>query len=109
MEKTEVCIIGGGVIGLTCAYYLNKEGYGVTVLDKGPRESASSHGNCGLISSSHIIPLNNFNLIFKSVKWLFKKNAPFYIKPRFDPVLWEWLIKFVLNALLCFVLKGFCK
>ena len=97
-QHTDVCIIGGGIIGLFSAYYLQKEGYSVTILDKGPKERASSHANCGMISPSHILPLNSPSLILKSIKWLFEKDAPFYIQPRIDLNLWSWLLKFTFNA-----------
>ena len=67
-QNFDVCVIGGGIIGLCCAYYLQKEGKSVIVLDKGPIEKASSHGNCGYISPSHIVPLNDWSLILKSLK-----------------------------------------
>ena len=97
-DKTDVCIIGGGIIGLCSAYYLNKEGFSVSIIDKGPKEQASSHANCGLVSTSHILPLNDVSLIVKSLKWLFKKDAPFYIQPRLDTKLWSWLIRFMQQA-----------
>lgn len=97
-KRYDTVIIGGGVIGLFSAYYLVKEGKKVLVLDKGPRKQASSHGNCGLISPSHIMPLNSFDLIVKSVGWLFKKDAPFKIKPQFDRRFINWAMKFMRHA-----------
>ncbi len=96
--RYDVCIIGGGIIGLCSAYYLQKEGKSVVILDKGPAHRASSHGNCGYLSPSHIIPLNDWGLIFKSLKWIFKEDAPFRIKPRLDFELFNWFRGFALNA-----------
>ena len=97
-QNFDVCVIGGGIIGLCCAYYLQKEGKSVIVLDKGPIEKASSHGNCGYISPSHIVPLNDWSLILKSLKWIFKEDAPFRIKPRFDLDLLKWFVGFARRA-----------
>lgn len=97
-KKYDTVIIGGGVIGLFSAYYLVKAGKQVLVLDKGPIKQASSHGNCGLISPSHIMPLNDYDLIVKSVGWLFKKDAPFKIKPQFDQQFIKWSMKFIKHA-----------
>lgn len=97
-KQYDTVIIGGGVIGLFSAYYLVKAGQRVLVLDKGPRQQASSHGNCGLVSPSHIMPLNSFDLIVKSVGWLFKKDAPFRIKPQFDRHFINWSLKFMKHA-----------
>jgi len=103
MEKIEYkisdqLVIGGGVIGLCTAYFLAEEGYSVTVIDKGPGIEAASHGNCGLISPSHALPLNNYKLMRKAFGWMFQSNAPFYIKPQLDFSLMCWLVKFALNA-----------
>ncbi|HNU43617.1 MAG TPA: FAD-dependent oxidoreductase, partial [Cyclobacteriaceae bacterium] len=60
-----VLIIGGGIIGLSSAYYLNKAGYDVTVIDKGDLSDGCSHGNAGMIVPSHIIPLAAPGMIAK--------------------------------------------
>jgi len=97
-QKRDVIIIGGGIIGLMSAYYLTRKGVKVTVIDKGPSHQASSHANCGLISPSHILPLNNLSLIFKSLGMLFQKDAPFKIRPQADPAFVSWLIGFLSKA-----------
>ena len=53
----KVTIIGGGIIGLSSAFYLQKSGWEVTVLDKGDFNDNCSYGNCGYICPSHFIPL----------------------------------------------------
>ena len=97
-KRYDIVIIGGGVIGLFSAYFLVKAGKQVLILDKGPAKQASSHGNCGLISPSHIMPLNDYDLIIKSIGWLFKKDAPFKIKPQFDQRFIHWSMKFIKHA-----------
>jgi D-amino-acid dehydrogenase len=97
-KKYDVVIIGGGVIGLFSAYYLNKQGRSVLVIDKGPKEEASSHANCGLVSPSHALPLNSPELILKSLKWLFRKDSPFYIKPQWNLNFTTWMLGFGLNS-----------
>jgi D-amino-acid dehydrogenase len=94
MSTGRVVIIGGGVIGTACAHYLIKDGYDVTVIDSGRTGGGCSHANCGYVSPSHVLPLTEPGAALKAFKSLFKKNAPFRIKPRFDPELWGWLIKF---------------
>ncbi|MCF6352037.1 MAG: FAD-dependent oxidoreductase, partial [Cyclobacteriaceae bacterium] len=73
-KDADVIIIGGGIIGLSCAYYLLKEGKSVIVLEKGVPSEASSYANCGLVAPSHAMPLNSPNLIFKAFKWMLKKD-----------------------------------
>src|SRR5262245_44382071 len=87
-------VIGGGVIGAASAYYLNRTGWQVTVIDRGEFGGGCSHANCGLVCPSHVLPLAGPGVIGKTIKALFEKNAPFSIKPRLDPSLWNWLIRF---------------
>lgn len=97
-QSADIIVIGGGIVGLFCAYYLQKEGRQVTVIDKGPSQSAASFGNCGLISPSHVPPLNDFQLILKATSWLLKPDSPFYIKPQANFGVLSWFLRFVWNA-----------
>jgi len=93
-RKTETLIIGGGAIGICCAYYLHQLGRSVTVIEKGGICSGSSHGNAGLIVPSHSIPLAAPGVIAQGIKWMFDPESPFYIKPRLDRDFLSWLWKF---------------
>jgi len=94
MTPGRVIVVGGGVIGAACAYYLAKAGWTVTVLDRGGFGKGCSHGNCGFVSPSHVLPLAGPGVIRQTIKALFAKDSPFSIKPRFDPELWTWLWRF---------------
>ncbi len=91
----EVLIIGGGIIGLCTAYYLQKEGHQVTVIDKSNFSSGASYVNAGYITPSHFIPLAAPGMINKGIKWMFNSSSPFYIKPRLnlDFLKWTWAFK----------------
>lgn len=90
----QVIIIGGGVIGLACAHYLSKSGWRVIVLDRGQIGKGASHGNCGLVCPSHVLPLAEPGAITRTLKSLFSPDAPFRVRPRLDPALWVWLWRF---------------
>jgi D-amino-acid dehydrogenase len=89
-----VVVVGGGVIGASCAYYLSRAGWSVTVLDRGEFGKGCSHGNCGFVCPSHVLPLAVPGAVRAALKALVSRNAPFSIKPRLDPALWGWLIRF---------------
>ncbi|MEM6720857.1 MAG: FAD-dependent oxidoreductase [Bacteroidota bacterium] len=93
--KKEVVIIGGGIIGFCCAYYLQQDGHKVTIVDKSNISSGASLVNAGYITPSHIIPLAAPGMITKGVKWMFNASSPFYVKPRLesDFLRWSWLFK----------------
>ena len=52
-----VIIIGGGVIGTACAYFLQKSGWRATIVERGAFGHGSSWANCGLVCPSHVLPL----------------------------------------------------
>ncbi|APQ18356.1 NAD(P)/FAD-dependent oxidoreductase [Maribacter hydrothermalis] len=87
-----VVVIGGGIVGLCTAYFLNKEGFEVTVIDKGDITSGASFVNAGYITPSHIIPLASPGMIAKGIKMMFNSASPFYMKPRLDAdfLKWSW-------------------
>ena len=93
-QKTETLVIGGGAIGICCAYYLHQHGKKVAVIEKGEICSGASHGNAGLIVPSHSIPLAAPGVITQGLKWMFDPQSPFYIKPRLDHEFLSWLWKF---------------
>jgi D-amino-acid dehydrogenase len=87
-------VIGGGVIGTACAYYLAKAGWQVTLVDKGRHGSGCSHANCGYVSPSHVLPLAAPGAIGMALRSMFQRNAPFAVRPRLDLELWRWLYRF---------------
>lgn len=94
MTNENVLIIGGGVIGTACAHFLVERGFRVTIIEQGKFAAGASHGNCGLICPSHVLPLTEPGALKDGFKALFARNAPFRIKPRFDWSLWSWLWQF---------------
>jgi D-amino-acid dehydrogenase len=92
--KNDILILGGGIIGLACAYYLLKSGRGVTILEQSTLASGSSHGNCGTITPSHAMPLAQPGMVAKAIKWMLTPGAPFRVAPRLDFQLFEWMLQF---------------
>ena len=91
MSKS-VLIIGGGIIGLSTAYFLQKEGHEITLIDKSDITSGASFVNAGYITPSHIVPLASPGKISQGIKWMFNTSSPFYMKPRcdLDFLKWAW-------------------
>lgn len=96
----EVIIIGGGIIGLCSAYYLQKEGHQVTIIDQSNLDAGASYVNAGYLSPSHIIPLSAPGVMRKGLKWMLDSSSPLYIKPRLDLdfLKWTWAFNKSCNA-----------
>lgn len=93
-ETQHVAVVGGGVVGIACAHYLNLRGYRVTVIDRGRVGGGCSHGNCGYVSPSHALPLAEPGAIFSTLKAMLKSNPPLRIRPGLNVHLWKWLWNF---------------
>ena len=91
-------IIGGGIVGLFSAYFLQKEGIEVTIIDRTDLQDNCSTGNAGMIVPSHIIPLAAPGMITKGISWMFSSKSPFYIHPRLDYKLLQWCLLFFKSA-----------
>lgn len=94
----KVTIIGGGVIGLCSAYYLQRAGYEVTVIEKNDITDGCSFGNMGYVSPSHFTPIATPGIVAQGLRWMLKSSSPFYIKPRLNWDLIRWGITFWKNA-----------
>ncbi|RZN84245.1 MAG: FAD-dependent oxidoreductase [Winogradskyella sp.] len=97
MSKS-VVIIGGGIIGLCTAYYLQKEGCKVTIVDKSNFSSGASYVNAGYITPSHFMPLSQPGIINKGLKWMLDSASPFYVKPRLNLDFLKWALAFKKSA-----------
>ena len=91
---TDILIIGGGIIGVTAAYFLAEAGADVTLVEKGDIAAGSSYGNAGLICPCHSEPIPRPGVLTQGLKWLLDPESPFYIKPRLSPDLVAWLWRF---------------
>ena len=96
--KKKVVIVGGGIIGLSCAYYLIEDGHEVVLIEKNSFNSGASIVNAGYLIPSHIIPLASPEVLKKGIKWMLNSNSPFYIKPRFNRDLINWGYNFIKSS-----------
>jgi D-amino-acid dehydrogenase len=91
-----VCVLGAGVIGITTAYYLNRAGHQVTVVERNAHAGLeTSYANGGQLSYSYVAPLAGPGVIPKIPPWLLRRDSPLRFYPRFDFDQWRWCLKFV--------------
>jgi D-amino-acid dehydrogenase len=95
----EVIVIGGGVVGLTSAWWLLEAGYKVTLLDRAPGVgTGTSFSNGGQLSYRYVSPLADAGVPLKALQWLFQEHGPLHFKPQFDAHQWRWLAAFLANC-----------
>ena len=93
-----VVVVGAGIIGIACAHYLAADGRKVIVLDKGTVAGGCSHGNCGHVIPSHILPLSSPGAIKAGLKSLFDRDATFLVKPQLRLSFANWFLQFVRSS-----------
>ncbi|WP_415234393.1 D-amino acid dehydrogenase [Pseudorhodobacter sp.] len=95
----KVIVMGAGVIGVTTAYYLAKQGAAVTVLDRQPGPGLeASYANAGELSYGMTSPWAAPGIPMKAVKWLFMKRRPLFIWPLISPTMWKWSYDMLRNC-----------
>lgn len=92
----DVLVVGAGVVGLFCAYYLRLGGASVTVLDCGPvgGPQSCSSGNTGFVGTQGAAPLAEPGVLGHGLRWLMNPASPLYIRPRPSRELATWLWHF---------------
>ena len=91
----KVVVLGGGIIGLSSAYYLKESGHEVVLIDKTDISSNCSYGNAGYVCPSHFIPLATPGIVKQGLKWMWNSRSPFYVQPRLNLSLIDWGLKFM--------------
>ncbi len=93
-----VAIIGAGIVGVSTALWLQRDGARVILIDKaGPGEGAS-FGNGGILASCSVVPVTGPGLLGKAPKMLFSANQPLFLKWGYLPKLAPWLLKYLRHA-----------
>ncbi|OZI32313.1 D-amino acid dehydrogenase small subunit [Bordetella genomosp. 10] len=92
-----VCVIGAGVVGVSSAYFLARQGFDVTLVDARERPAeVSSFANGGQLSYSYVAPLAGPGVLPSVPSWLLRADSPLRFRPRLDPHQWRWCLDFVL-------------
>ena len=95
----KVLVLGGGVIGVACAYYLAKAGHEVEVVDRqsGPALE-TSFGNAGEVSPGYSAPWAGPGVPIKAIQWMLMQHSPLVIWPMLDPAMWRWGLMMLANC-----------
>ena len=95
----KVIVIGAGVIGITTAYYLRRQGVEVILIEKNPGPGLeTSYANAGSMTATRAGPWASRRTLVKTMKGYFSRDSALRLKLTADPRLYEWLIGFVVAA-----------
>ena len=95
----KIVVLGSGVIGVTSAFYLAKQGHEVTVIDRQPEAALeTSFANAGEISPGYSAPWAAPGIPMKALKWMFMEHAPLIIQPKPDAQKIRWMMQMLGNC-----------
>ncbi len=93
-----VAVVGGGVVGLTCAFELSRRGADVVVLERDRVGHGASFGNTGWVCPSFTYPLPGPGIVGEGLRAAFGREGPLAIRPGLDPSYLRWLWAFRSNC-----------
>lgn len=90
----KVVVVGGGVVGLSSAWFLCRGGADVTVITDGATGAGASAVNAGWVVPALSGPVAAPGVLSGGLKWMLRPASPFYARPRLDPSFLRWLLAF---------------
>ena len=93
-----VTVVGAGIVGLSCAWFLQERGVEVTVLERDAVCSGSSWGNAGWLAPALTVPLPEPSVLRYGLRAMLDPKSPLYVPPRLDPNLWSFLLRFAAHC-----------
>jgi D-amino-acid dehydrogenase len=97
-HKGHVTVIGAGIVGVSSAAFLQREGFDVTIVDKLDPGFGTSFGNAGSVSPSAILPVAMPGMVKKVPGWLLDPLGPLTIRWSYLPFITPWLLRFLRHA-----------
>lgn len=91
-QQKQIAVIGGGVIGVSTAYFLAEAGHQVIVVERLSNVAEkASFGNAGVVAPGYVMPWASPGMPGKILSSLFKSDGPVLLKPALDRALWRWV------------------
>ncbi|AOE84123.1 NAD(P)/FAD-dependent oxidoreductase [Pseudomonas sp. TCU-HL1] len=94
-QSQSAIVIGGGIVGVCCALYLQREGYQVTLVDPAAPGDSTAKWSCGQMAVSEVIPLSKPGILKKIPSWLLDQKGPLALRPSALPGILPWFLRFV--------------
>jgi D-amino-acid dehydrogenase len=97
-SASHIAVVGAGIVGCSCALWLQKRGFRVTLIDPDEPGSGTSFGNAGTIAEYGCIPVNSPQLFTRLPSLLFSRDSPLTLNPGYALTHPGWMIEFLLNC-----------
>lgn len=98
VKQQQSVVIGGGIVGVCCALYLQKEGHQVWLIDPAAPGDSTAKWSCGQMAVSEIIPLSKPGILKRIPGWMLDQTGPLALRPAAIPAILPWFLRFVANA-----------
>ncbi|WP_321929710.1 NAD(P)/FAD-dependent oxidoreductase [Paraburkholderia guartelaensis] len=96
--RKSAVVIGGGIVGVCCALYLQRSGYAVTLIDPEAPGNSTAKWSCGQMAVSEVIPLSKPGILMKVPGWLMDQKGPLALRPSALPGIIPWFLRFLMCA-----------
>lgn len=97
-DREAAVVIGGGIVGVCCALYLQRDGYRVTLIDPDAPGDSTAKWSCGQMAVSEVIPLSKPGILKKIPAWLLDQKGPLALRPSALPGILPWFLRFIACA-----------
>lgn len=97
-KREEVLVVGAGIVGVSAAIWLQRQGCLVTLIDRDGPASGTSHGNAGVLASISVVPIPIPGLLKKAPKMLLDPSQPLFLRWSYLPKLIPFLSRYLSNA-----------
>ena len=94
----KIIVVGAGIVGVSCAIWLQRSGHDVTIIDRTGPASGTSYGNAGVLAAVAVVPVTTPGLIGKAPGMLLDPDAPFFMRWSYLPKLLPFLAKYLSYA-----------
>ena len=97
-DQKHVAVIGAGIVGVSTAIWLQRDGHKVTLIDRTAPGEGASFGNGGVLASCAMVPVTGPGLMKKAPRMLLDPDQPLFLKWGYLPKLVPWLRKYLSYA-----------
>ena len=97
-SRSRAAVVGAGIVGLSVAWFLQEQGFEVTVFDARGVGGGASAGNAGWITPGMVAPLPEPGVIGYALRSLLRRDSPLRVAPAALPATARFLVPFAMNC-----------